>query len=97
MSETIDELTVAYEEDGLEVTKELDKSVLSKGSWTTIAYLYQDWDNKTEAYGKVKITLRRYQKVQGRYRQKSKFNVSSLKQARAINELLTGWLAEHDA
>ena len=47
MAETIDELTIHYEEDGKILRKELAKEVLSKGSWTTIMYLYQDLDRKT--------------------------------------------------
>ncbi len=45
MSETIDDLTIAYSEDGTETTRELGKEVLSKGAWTTIMFRYQDWDN----------------------------------------------------
>ncbi|MFT7625355.1 MAG: hypothetical protein ACI9WU_004546 [Myxococcota bacterium] len=91
----VDELTVAFEDNGQEVVKELDKEILSKGSWTTIAFLYQDWDNKVDGFGKHKMTLRRYQKQQGNYRQKSKFNISSIKQARKIHEVLTRWLEKY--
>ena len=41
MSATVDELTISYEEDGVELVKELDKVVLSKGAWTTILFRYQ--------------------------------------------------------
>ena len=95
MSE-IDELSVAFVDDGLEVVKELDKVILSRGAWTTILFLYQDWDNKTEDYGKVKATLRRYRKVKGQYRQQSKFNISSMKQGRELAEHLARWGAEHE-
>lgn len=91
MSE-VDELTVAFEDDGQLVVKELDKSILSKGAWATIAFLYQDLDGKTGDYGKQKITLRRYRKVKGRYRQQSKFNISSLDQATKIHEVLSQWI-----
>ncbi len=94
MSE-IDELTVAFEDGGVEVVKELDKEILSKGSWTTIAFLYQDFDGKTGDYGKPKITLRRYRKMRGQYRQQSKFNISSIKQATKIREVLDKWVKSH--
>lgn len=96
MSE-IDELTIAYEEDGHVLVRELGKEILSKGAWTTIAYLYQDWDNKKEDFGPKKVTLRRYQKVRGQYRQKSKFNISSLKQADKVVTILRTWLDEDAA
>ena len=65
MAENIDELTIHYEEDGKILRKEVAKEVLSKGSWATIMYLYQDLDRKTEEYGKQKVSIRRYQKREG--------------------------------
>lgn len=93
MTETVDDLTVSYTEDGIETTRELDKAILSKGSWTTILFRYQDWDKAKECYGPDKYTIRRYQKRGGEYRQQSKFNISSRAQAEAIIQALQGWLA----
>ena len=93
MAETVDELTVNYTDNGVQVTKELDKAVLSKGAWATILYRYQDWDARKQEYGPEKYTIRRYQKRNGEYFQKSKFNISSRDQAQAIIEHLQGWLA----
>ncbi len=92
MSATIDEITIAFTEDGIEKTKELGKHVLSKGAWTTILFRYQDWDNTKQAFGEVKYSIRRYQKRNDQYWQKSKFNISSNDQARKIIETLSGWL-----
>ncbi|MBD3670717.1 MAG: hypothetical protein HUJ29_08075 [Gammaproteobacteria bacterium] len=92
MSETIDELTVRYEEDGIETVKELDKVVLSKGAWSTILYRYQDWDRAKQVYGPDKYTIRRYQKRNGVYMQKSKFNISSKDQAKNIIAALQNWI-----
>ena len=94
MSAEIDELTVQYEEDGLVTVKELDKKVLTKGAWSTIIYRYQDWDRRKEVYGADKYTIRRYQKRNGQYQQKSKFNISSRDQARAVIEALEGWIKD---
>lgn len=94
MASEIDELTVQYEEDGVVTVKELGKKVLTKGAWSTIIYRYQDWDRRKEAYGPDKYTIRRYQKRGGEYMQKSKFNISSKDQARAIIEALEGWMKE---
>ena len=44
MAETVDELTVNYEEDGLLLCKELGRYELSKGAWTTVMFLYQDFN-----------------------------------------------------
>jgi len=90
----IDELTVQYEEDGLVTVKELDKKVLTKGAWSTIIYRYQDWDRRKEEYGPDKYTIRRYQKRNGQYMQKSKFNISSKDQARAVIDALEEWMKD---
>lgn len=94
MAETVDELTVRYEEDGVETVKELDKVVLSKGAWSTILYRYQDWDRAKQEYGPDKYTIRRYQKRNGVYMQKSKFNISSKDQAKNIIEALQNWIKD---
>ena len=59
MNETVDDLTVSYFEDGKETVKQLDKIVLTKGAWATLIFRYQDWDQKKEAYGPDKYTIRR--------------------------------------
>lgn len=94
MAETIDELTVEYTDDGVVTTKELDKVVLTKGAWSTILFRYQDWDRKKEEYGPEKYTIRRYQKRNGEYRQKSKFNISSKDQAKQLIDALQSWIKE---
>jgi len=94
MAETVEELTVTYEDGGIETVKELDKKVLTKGAWATIIYRYQDWNRTKEEYSPDKFTIRRYQKRDGEYQQKSKFNISSEKQAKEIIIALQDWLGE---
>lgn len=92
MAETVDELTIRYEEDGIETVKELDKQVLTKGAWSTIIFRYQDWNRAKEEYGPDKYSIRRYQKRNGQYQQKSKFNISSADQAKKIIDALQKWI-----
>lgn len=94
MSATIEELTVNYEEDGVQVTRETGKEILSKGAWTTILFRYQTLDKATGEFGKDMYTIRRYQKRQGEYQVKSKFNISSPEQAKKIVDTLAQWIAE---
>lgn len=96
LSETIDELTVNYEEDGKTVIRELDKVILSKGAWTTILFRYQEWRPQVDGYGPDKYTIRRYKKVGGEYRMQSKFTISSADQARKIIDALERWMGEGD-
>ncbi|STY28769.1 Uncharacterised protein [Legionella wadsworthii] len=92
MTASIDEITVAFSENGTDTVKELDKKVLSKGAWTTIMFKYQEWDNAQNDYGPVKFSIRRYQKRNNQYWQKSKFNISSVEQAQKVIEILTDWI-----
>ncbi len=92
MSSDLNELTVNYEEEGILIVKELDKEVLSKGAWTTILFRYQNWNKAKEEYGKDMYTIRRYQKREGVYLPKSKFNISSPEQAQKIIIALQRWI-----
>lgn len=94
MSATIEDLTINYEEDDVLVVKETGKEVLSKGAWTTILYRYNNLDRKTGEYGKDMYTIRRYQKRQGEYMMKSKFNISSAEQAKKIISTLENWIED---
>ena len=38
MASTVDEISIRYEEDGQELVRELQKEVLSRGSWATIMF-----------------------------------------------------------
>lgn len=94
MSETIEELTIHYEEDDQVIVKELDKEVLTKGAWTTIMFRYKQLDRKSGEYGKDMYTIRRFRKMKGEYRPQSKFNISSPDQARKIINALEGWIKD---
>jgi len=96
MNDHIDDLTVTFIEDGVEKVQEIDKYILSKGAWTTIMFKYQEWLPAKQEYGPAKYTIRRYQKRNEQYWQKSKFNISSNDQARKMIETLTQWLVAED-
>ena len=94
MSENIDDLTIAFYQDDRNVLKELEKVILTRGNWTTIMFLYQELNKKTNEYEAPKVSIRRYQKRGGIYKQQSKFNISSAKQAREISDILLNWFPE---
>jgi hypothetical protein len=94
MAASVEELTVTYEEDGIETVRELDKEILTKGAWSTIIFRYQDWNRAKGEYGPDKYSIRRYQKRGGQYQQKSKFNISSRDQAEKIIAALQKWLQD---
>ena len=97
MNESIEDLTVEYEENGQTLVKELDKAVLSKGAWTTVLFRYQQWQPETGDYGPDKYVIQRYRTSGGEYRRQSKFNISSAEQARKIVDTLSAWIDSADA
>ncbi|MBN1603077.1 MAG: hypothetical protein JW915_15815 [Chitinispirillaceae bacterium] len=92
MASKVEELTITYEEDGVEVVKELDKAILSKGSWATVIFRYQQWEKAKSAYGPDRYSIRRYRKIDDEYRQQAKFNISSKDQATKIIDALEKWI-----
>ena len=94
MAQKVDDITMNYEDNGVLLVKELDKVILSKGAWTTILFKYQDWSKAKEEYGPVKYSIRRYKKINDRYVQQSKFNISNNKQAKMIIDALENWIED---
>jgi hypothetical protein len=94
MAETIDEITINYEEDDIQIVKELDKEVLSRGAWSTIIFKYQQWEKGKDKYSDDRYTIRRYRKMKGVYSQQSKFNVSGRDQAAKLAAILKKWSDE---
>ncbi len=92
MASNIDDITITYEEEGVEIIKQLDKQILSRGAWTTIIFRYQQWERAKQQYGADRYTIRRYRKRNDEYMQQSKFNISSNDQAEKIIEALNNWI-----
>jgi hypothetical protein len=91
MAETLEELTYDYEDQGVLVRKQLAKEVLTKGTWATIMFLYQELDKNTGKFRAPKISIVRFKKFKGSYRKQSNFNVSSVKQAKQITGVFEQW------
>jgi len=95
MAETVDEITIDWkDENGQQLVRQIKKEVLTSGAWSTIMFMYQDFDKKAGDWGPKKIRVVRYQKRGGKYIPQSKFNISSAKQARQIVGNLQNWLPE---
>lgn len=95
MAATVEDLTVNWEEDGELRVKEVAKHCLSKGSWATVMFLFQEMDPKTKEYRPPKIGVRRYRKLSGEYKYQSKFNISSEKQAMEMVDVMQNWFGEN--
>ena len=97
MSETVDEISIDWkDENGQPLVKQVKKEILTSGAWSTIMFMYQDFDKKRDEFGPKKIRVARYQKRGGKFMPQSKFNISSAKQAKQIIEIIRNWLPEMD-
>lgn len=94
INSSVEDLSIAYEENGQLIVKELDKVILSKGAWATVMFRYQQWEEAKSDFGTEKYAIRRYRKVGGEYKMQSKFVISSPAQAQKIVETLAGWLED---
>lgn len=94
MTTKIEDITINYEEDGVLVVKELDKVILSKGSWSTIIFKYQQWEKNKNDYSTDRYSIRRYRKLGDEYRQQAKFNISSKDQAHKLIDALMSWIKD---
>ena len=93
MASTIEEISIEYfDENGTQTVKQLDKVVLTKGAWSTIMFLVQDWDAAKEQWKAPVARIERFRKMKGEYRAQSKFNISSAAQAKQVIEILQNWL-----
>lgn len=97
VAEDIDDISVNWDEGGNVVVEQLDKVILSRGGWATILFKFREQNTRTGVWSKTKFTIRRYQKKQGVFRQQSKFNISSIAQAKALCAALTHWVEEAEA
>lgn len=94
MASDVNDITIQYEEDGQVLVRQLDKEILTKGAWATIVFRYQNWSRAKNEFTKEMFTIRRYQKRNGEYLAKSKFNISSAEQARKLITILDKWVKE---
>lgn len=94
-SQTIDELTFNLEIDGVLVRKELEKVLISyRGSWATVVYLFTQMNKKTGEYCPPRVSLIKYQRVEGIWKRKLYFNINTTKSAEKIIGAL-GLLKDH--
>jgi hypothetical protein len=91
MASNVEDISIIYEEEGIEIIKQIDKKILSRGAWATIIFKYQQWERGRGVYGADRYTIRRYRKRNGEYMQQSKFNISSRDQAEKIIDALLDW------
>ena len=76
MPESLDELTYDYEDEGVLVRKQIERAILTKGSWATVMFLFQELDRAKGKFRAPKMAIVRFKKSKGSYRKQSSFNIS---------------------
>ena len=90
-SDEISQQALASHRNWVLVRKQIDRAVLTKGSWATVMFLFQELDRAKGKFRAPKMAIVRFKKSKGSYRKQSSFNISNEKQARQITEVLEGW------
>ncbi len=91
--DTLEAITINYEEEGILIIKELEKEIISKkAAWVTALFRYQEWNAKKEEYSADKFAIYRYQMRGGEYRTQAKFKLTDIDQAKALVKILGNWL-----
>jgi len=66
--ESLDELTYDYEDEGVLVRKQIERAILTKGSWATVMFLFQELDRAKGKFRPPKMAIVRFKKSKGSYR-----------------------------
>ncbi len=90
--DSLDELSYDLEEDGALVRRTLEQSVLRRGAWATVLFLYQELDREASVWRAAKIAVVRFQKMHGRYRKHSSFPIATEAEARELLSVIEAWL-----
>jgi len=93
-AEDIDDITVDFEEDGIQVVRQEKREVIARGTWPVLLFAYRERDPKTGEFGGLKFSLRKFRKQRGVYRMESKFNIGNPDQAGTIARTLGQWAEE---
>lgn len=89
--QTLDDLTVNWEENGELKVRQLDKHVLSEhGAWATVLFLFEERASDG-GFRAPKVQIRRYQKRRSGWVVHSKFVIPNDEQALSIARVLERW------
>lgn len=85
----IDDLVLEHDEET--ALEELGRRVLSRGPWTTVAFLVKTRNGPEASWEGPFLWLHRYQKVAQGYKLVSRFHTTETAQLDALVDALAGW------
>jgi len=86
----IDDLVLEHDEES--ALEELGRRVLSRGPWTTVAFLVRTRSGPEAPWEGPFLWLHRYQKVAQGWKLVSKFHTTSGEQLDGLVDALEGWI-----
>lgn len=92
-ADDVDALTYDYHKDGVQLRRQLAKSVLSNtGTWADVVFLHQDRNLMADDEWKpAKITIVRFKRVMGIWKKQSHLNINGRQRSDQIAALLFVW------
>lgn len=87
----IDDLRLDKEEDGIEVVRELGKSILVHGQWTIILVAYKEFEKAKKELGDIKYALFKLRRIGDGYKVESRFNLGGIEIIKKLLESLKKW------
>lgn len=88
MFENISDISIATEQDGQVMIKQLEKNIIETGAFPVLLFRYQTWSEKENRFDEEEYLLMRYQRKHEQYVPIAKFRISSREQAEKIAEAL---------
>ncbi len=85
----IDDLVLEHDDDT--ALEELGRRVLSRGPWTTVAFLVKTRNGPEAPWEGPFLWLHRYQKVAQGYKLVSRFHTTEIEQLEALLDALKVW------
>lgn len=82
-------LTANYSRFGSLLRKEVKKVILSQRKvWSSIAFVFSDWDSKSDSFGPKRIMLANFKSVDGEYKRYNYYIINNKEEAMKVVDLI---------
>ena len=90
--EDLDDIRWDWEEDGVQVRRELGRRTWQHGGWATVMFLFEERDRAApDEWKPPQVAIVRFQKARGVWRKHAAWNLTGADEARAVAATLVGW------
>ena len=86
--EDLRDLCIDREEEGELVVKQEELVILSEGQWPVVAIVYRQWEKQRGGLGEPRLSLRRFKRLRGGYKQECVVNLTTREAISLLREVL---------